>query len=79
MPLTLRETTSALLPPLATLLAGIIVLRVIYWLLKAPSSPLPPGPRGWPIIGNALDFPREDRARGFRDLSAQYGRHLSAS
>ncbi|KAI0365185.1 CyP450 monooxygenase [Pilatotrama ljubarskyi] len=35
--------------------------------------PLPPGPRGVPILGNILDFPTSDLARGFNALAARYG------
>nr|BED43014.1 cytochrome P450 monooxygenase [Trametes versicolor] len=35
--------------------------------------PLPPGPRGLPIIGNILDYPALDLGRGFRALATRYG------
>ncbi|EIW58876.1 CyP450 monooxygenase [Trametes versicolor FP-101664 SS1] len=35
--------------------------------------PLPPGPRGLPVIGNILDYPASDLGRGFRALAARYG------
>ncbi|KAI0763838.1 CyP450 monooxygenase [Trametes elegans] len=34
---------------------------------------LPPGPRGWPLVGNIFDIPRAELARGFRDLTDTYG------
>ena len=35
--------------------------------------PLPPGPPRLPIIGNALDMPKEDTPEKLRQLSAKYG------
>ena len=33
----------------------------------------PPGPRGLPLIGNALDMPREEPYKGFAEWGRQYG------
>ena len=35
--------------------------------------PLPPGPKGLPIIGNVLQMPRTHIERGFAKLSEKYG------
>nr|BED43020.1 cytochrome P450 monooxygenase [Trametes versicolor] len=35
--------------------------------------PLPPGPRGFPVLGNVLDIPTEGMVSAFRDMNATYG------
>lgn len=39
------------------------------------SSPLPPGPKSWPIIGNLLDWPRSKEWETFEQWKHQYGTH----
>lgn len=43
---------------------GITILYLLTWgrtlLTKADRPPLPPGPRGFPLIGNVNDFPSSD-------------------
>ncbi|KAI0030172.1 cytochrome P450 [Vararia minispora EC-137] len=39
----------------------------------APSLPYPPGPRGWPFIGNLLDMPRTNFWEVLRRIRGQYG------
>ncbi|KAJ3510173.1 hypothetical protein NMY22_g16052 [Coprinellus aureogranulatus] len=41
--------------------------------------PLPPGPPGLPLIGNALDVPPEESWRKFEEWSGQYGQCYSHS
>ena len=36
--------------------------------------PRPPRPKGWPIIGNFFDVPKEEPWAGYRDLSKKYGK-----
>lgn len=65
---------SAILTILPGLLAGLIAALVVRkWLLKTSSHSYPPGPSGWPVVGNAFDFPQVDQGRAFRDLCTQYG------
>jgi len=37
------------------LLFGVLILALV-WKWKRPSLPYPPGPKGYPILGNALDL-----------------------
>ncbi|KAI0763639.1 cytochrome P450 [Trametes elegans] len=61
-------------------LAGVII-AVLYarwrstsaWRERSRGLPLPPGPIGWPVVGNLLDFPRIKPWRGLRDLCGKYG------
>ena len=59
-------------------LAVALFLVLQRWTSKATSlsSPLPPGPRPLPIIGNALDIPSTNMAAVFRDMSAKYGESM---
>ena len=44
--------------------------RILYPLL---TSPLPPGPKGLPIIGNILDVPTTSPWKTFHEWSKLYG------
>ena len=53
-----------------------VALPVWYWLRRQPKStlPHPPGPKGYPLIGNALDFPRGIPLwEGLASMAKQYG------
>jgi hypothetical protein len=39
--------------------------------------PLPPGPKGLPIVGNLFQLPQKDPWLEYDRLSREYGRHLS--
>ncbi|KAI0354238.1 CyP450 monooxygenase [Trametes cingulata] len=55
---------------LVAVLLALVVLRVIQsWSRR----PLPPGPRGLPLVGNAYDIPQKKSWLVYRDLAAQYG------
>ena len=65
---------SLLLPVFVTLLAW-------YWLQKRSKStlPYPPGPKGYPLIGNLLDFPvGAPLWEGLADMARQHGRLMSS-
>lgn len=61
------------------LLTGALALLVLwhygwYPFAKPRSNlPYPPGPKGLPLIGNALDIPKEAPWLTFRDYCAQFG------
>ena len=63
---------------LQLLFSGIMVLLAasIYTSLRSRRH-LPPGPRGWPILGNALDMPRQKEWLAFTEWKRSYG-HSSA-
>ncbi|KAI0674473.1 CyP450 monooxygenase [Trametes maxima] len=52
--------------------AVFLLSRQVY-LTTRRRHPLPPGPKGYPFIGNALDMPSRDLGRDFRDLCTKYG------
>ncbi|KAH9851148.1 cytochrome P450 [Lenzites betulinus] len=58
-------------------IAGIAVLLAIRGLLlrfgKASAMPLPPGPKGLPLLGNLFDIPRRSAWTTFADWSREYG------
>ena len=55
------------------------LLRSISWGARKKGRPLPPGPRGLPILGNVLDMPQSKAWYGFRDLSSLYGEYCSGN
>ena len=64
-------------------IAGIFLVWPLYYWLRARSTyrpqPLPPGPPGLPIVGNAFDIPSSMPWKTFQELSKKYGISLQAS
>lgn len=42
--------------------------------LRRRRVPLPPGPKGLPVVGNILDLPNKDEYRVYADWSRRYGK-----
>ena len=44
--------------------------------LRTHGLPLPPGPKGWPVIGNMFDMQASQPWLAYRDLAVEYGASL---
>ncbi|KAG9564067.1 putative cytochrome P450, partial [Aureobasidium melanogenum] len=52
------DTTSAMLWPTVYVFLGVVLTKALYdWSRKGNKLPLPPGPRGLPLLGNLTDLP----------------------
>ncbi|XP_022082207.1 cytochrome P450 2J6-like [Acanthaster planci] len=60
-------------------LLGVAVFLLLYRLLRRPPRNLPPGPRGWPLLGNLpqLVRVRAEPHRYFSKLADRYGKVVS--
>ncbi|KAG1874858.1 cytochrome P450 [Suillus subluteus] len=54
-------------------LTGVGVYLVKQVVIKKNPAPYPPGPRGWPLIGNVLDMPRIKPWLTFTEWGQKYG------
>src|SRR5712691_11311018 len=57
-------------------LLGIVFVALRQWSKRAP-LPLPPGPKGWPLIGNMLNMPNENFAQTYTEWGRTYGAQTS--
>ncbi|KAJ7600311.1 cytochrome P450 [Mycena floridula] len=59
----------------ATIATGFAFLSILYIIqaVLIRKAPLPPGPRGLPVLGNILDFPRSRLWVKFTELGKKYG------
>jgi len=57
---------------------GGLALYLVSRLVCKRNAPLPPGPPGWPLIGNLLDFPTYAPYRTFASLSGKYGKCIQS-
>lgn len=60
------------------LTACVVFLGAVFllqWLkrLSRPGLPLPPGPRGYPMVGNMLNIPKELPWKTFQGWAKDYG------
>ena len=70
----MHSSLSFLLPVVDTALTLWALYLVVPFLLhKRNLAPLPPGPKGWPLIGNVSDFPDTHEGRFFAKHRALYG------
>ncbi|KAF7371335.1 Cytochrome P450 [Mycena sanguinolenta] len=60
-----------------TLIMTVAAITVAYSLRKRRTLPLPPGPRGLPIVGNILDLPATNNWLHFAKLGEVWGEILS--
>jgi len=58
-------------------LTGVVVLILalipLYRASKKERLALPPGPKGWPLIGNLLDIPRSNFVKTYTEWARKYG------
>ena len=58
---------------LVVLLALCLIVPLFIQKARRRSLPLPPGPKRWPIVGNAFSFPKEREWLTFMRWSREYG------
>ncbi|KAI0299732.1 cytochrome P450 [Multifurca ochricompacta] len=56
----------------------IVVSVTLYWVSKRTRLPLPPGPKGWPLIGNLLDIPKANFGMTYSEWAMKYGKIIYA-
>jgi hypothetical protein len=68
---TLNSMPIQILTPSVVVLA--LALILLYWASKQSRLPLPPGPKGWPLIGNLIDVPRAKFVESYTKWAQKYG------
>ena len=54
--------------------AGLYVVADKMTRPRADNASLPPGPKGWPIIGNLLQVPTVEPWKGYAELGEKWGK-----
>lgn len=62
----------------ACILAAVVVVLALWRWARANRASFPPGPPGWPLIGNALDFNPLAAWTKFTEWKAVYGAHTTS-
>lgn len=57
----------------SVLLSFLIAWRALHSYQRRRGLPYPPGPSGWPVIGNLLDLPPVSTWLAYTDFSKKYG------
>ena len=70
MPVNWQFSTTGVLTSVVVLILALIPL---YRVSKRDRISLPPGPKGWPLIGNLLDIPQSDFAKTYTNWARKYG------
>jgi hypothetical protein len=70
--------------PMAEVMSSVLIsaffsafLSLAGYICWRKQSPLPPGPRPWPVLGNALDMPKEKSWLRYTEWGRTYGRSQS--
>jgi hypothetical protein len=67
------------IPPGAVVPLSLLASLCVIWLSRrvfgrtTSSNPLPPGPKGWPVIGNLFDMPTSQEHLTFAKWKKDYG------
>jgi hypothetical protein len=70
------------IPPFcaSVLLSGLVLVLVLHLFTRTglikKRGPLPPGPRGWPILGNVLQNPQRRHWLKYDEWTKRYGASL---
>ena len=69
---TMKDTQAVRLAAAAAAAAAAAGLAWLYWRSGPAGLPLPPGPRGWPLVG-CIDILTPDMHLTLTDMGRQYG------